>query len=122
LAHLRGAVRDYVAKTGRQVTFEWTMLNGVNDSPEDARELLAFLKGLKAFVNLIPGNPVPGLPFSASPRERCVAFQQILEQAGVKTTLRRENGGDIAAACGQLRAVQEAEEAGLQPSSRLLPS
>ena len=107
LAQLRNALRDYGAKTGRQVTFEWTLLDGVNDSAGDVRELLAFLKGLKAFVNLIPWNPVPELPFRASPRAACIAFQQGIEQAGVKTTLRRENGGDIAAACGQLRALQE---------------
>ena len=107
LAQLRDAVRDYGAKTGRQVTFEWTLLDGVNDTPGDVRELLAFLKGLKAFVNLIPWNPVPELPFRASTRANCLAFQQGLEHGGVKTTLRRENGGDIEAACGQLRALHD---------------
>ncbi len=107
LARLRDAVRDYGAKTGRQVTIEWTLLDGINDTPKDVQELLAFLKGLKAFVNLIPWNPVPDLPFRASLRANCIAFQQGLEQGGVKATLRRENGGDIAAACGQLRALHE---------------
>ena len=112
LAQLRDAVRDYGAKTGRQVTFEWTLLDGVNDTPGDVRELLAFVRGLKVFVNLIPWNPVAELPFRASSRANCLAFQQGLEQGGVKTTLRRENGGDIAAACGQLRAMNEPTDAG----------
>jgi 23S rRNA (adenine2503-C2)-methyltransferase len=73
------------------------------------RELLGFLRGLKAFVNLIPWNPVPELPFRTSPRTKCTAFLEGLEQGGVKATLRRENGGDIAAACGQLRAIQDGE-------------
>jgi 23S rRNA (adenine2503-C2)-methyltransferase len=110
LRQLRDALRDYGAKTGRQVTVEWTLLDDVNDGPGDVRELLAFLKGLKVFVNLIPWNPVPGLPFNASSRAKCVAFQEGLEQGGVKATLRRENGGDIAAACGQLRAMHEPAE------------
>ena len=111
LAQLRDAVRDYGAKTGRQVTMEWTLLDGVNDTPKDVQELLAFLRGLKTFVNLIPWNPVPELPFHSSSRANCIAFQQGLEQGGVKATLRRENGGDIAAACGQLRAQHESETA-----------
>ncbi len=107
LARLRDSVRDYGAKTGRQITIEWTLLDGVNDTPKDVRELLAFLRGLKAFVNLIPWNPVPGMPFLSSTRANCMNFLQGLEQGGVKATLRRENGGDIAAACGQLRAQHE---------------
>ena len=110
LAPLRGAVRDYGARTGRQVTFEWTLLDGVNDRVSDVRELLSFLKGLNAFVNLIPWNAVPGLPYRPSTRDKCLAFMQALEKGGVRATLRRENGGDISAACGQLRAEAVGEE------------
>ena len=106
LAALRNAVRDYGARTGRQVTFEWTLLDGVNDTPKDVRELLAFLKGLNAFVNLIPWNPVDELPFRPSSKANAAAFLRALEQGGVKATLRKEIGGDIAAACGQLQARQ----------------
>lgn len=109
LEKLREAVMDYNRRTGRQITFEWTLLADVNDGPEQARELAAFLRRLKAIVNLIPWNPVPGLPHAPATKKRCEAFQQMLEKAGVKATLRREKGGDIDAACGQLRGVVEDE-------------
>lgn len=105
LDRLREAVQEYTQKTGRQMTFEWTLLDGVNDTPDDVRELADYAKSLHAFVNLIPWNPVAGLPYRPSPRARCVAFQAGLARAGVKATLRREKGADIDAACGQLRAT-----------------
>lgn len=106
LDSLMGAVRDYCEKTGRQISFEWTLLRGVNDSMQHARELLSLAQGLKAFVNLIPYNRVEGLPYEPSPRETCDAFLQVLEDGGMKATFRRERGGDINAACGQLRIRQ----------------
>jgi 23S rRNA (adenine2503-C2)-methyltransferase len=85
----------------------------VNDSLKDAQELLDLAKGMKAFVNLIPYNRVAGLPYEASLPETSKAFVRRLEEGGMNATLRRERGGDIDAACGQLRARQiEAEEGG----------
>ncbi|MCC6491377.1 MAG: 23S rRNA (adenine(2503)-C(2))-methyltransferase RlmN [Candidatus Hydrogenedentes bacterium] len=100
---LMKAIRDYVERTGRQMTFEWTLLDGVNDSPQDAEELIGLATRVKAMVNLIPYNPVSGLGFSPPPLDRCQAFRDALEEAGVNATLRRERGQDIDAACGQLR-------------------
>lgn len=108
LARLREAVADYTATTGRQMTFEWTLLDGVNDRDQDIDELVAYLDGLKATVNLIPWNPVTGIPFAPSSRRRCEAFRDALERRGVTATLRRERGQDIDAACGQLRRIHAA--------------
>ena len=106
LAQLLDAARGYCQKTGRQLTFEWALMRGVNDSVRDARELVALMPGLKAAVNLIPYNRVEGLPYEPSTPEACRAFQSVVESAGIKATLRRERGGDIDAACGQLRTRQ----------------
>lgn len=106
LGRLREAIELYLSKTGRQITFEWTLLDGVNDSLDDARELVEYIGELKAVVNLIPWNPVPGMDFRPSPDSRCDAFLEALNTAGVKVTLRREKGQDIDAACGQLRSRQ----------------
>lgn len=103
LSELANSIRYYLDRTGRQVTFEWTLIDGVNDSPENAKELARFVQPLKAIVNLIPLNAVEGLEFRRPSDERCERFQQILERQGVRSTLRRERGGDINAACGQLR-------------------
>lgn len=100
---LMKAIRDYVEQTGRQMTFEWTLLDGVNDTPMDAEELIGLATRVKAMVNLIPYNPVSGLGFAPPPLDRCQAFRDALEEAGVNATLRRERGQDIDAACGQLR-------------------
>ncbi len=103
LAKLRDAILSYQARSDRQITFEWTLLHGVNDSLDDANALVLFARELKATVNLIPWNPVSGLPFSPSPREQCERFRDCLLIQGITTTLRREKGQDIEAACGQLR-------------------
>lgn len=108
LERLYEAIASYNEQTGRQITFEWTLLNEVNDRPEDAEELLRYMEGLKATVNLIPWNPVAELPYSPSPRRRCEAFRDRLVRAGVTTTLRAEKGQDIDAACGQLRRTHGA--------------
>ncbi len=106
LKRLMEAVRSYCETSGRQMTFEWTLIRGVNDSVQDARELLELTRGLKPFVNLIPYNRVEGLPYEPSPPDTCKAFLARLEAGGMSATLRRERGGDIDAACGQLRARQ----------------
>lgn len=103
LEKLLAAIESYIETSGRQMTFEWTLLEGVNDSAEDARRLIDIAKPLKAFVNLIPYNPVTGIPYRAPAIERCEVFAEMLKNAGVQATLRKERGQDINAACGQLR-------------------
>ncbi len=103
LAELRESIEYYILASGRQITFEWTLLEGVNDLPEHAKELAEFMDGLKATVNLIPYNPVEELDYKAPSRKRCEAFRDMLARKGVTATLRRERGQDISAACGQLR-------------------
>lgn len=106
LAELMAAVRDYAARTRRRVSIEYALIDGINDSPELARELAVLLEGLLCHVNLIPLNPTPGSPWQPSPRERVDAFQAMLEGAGIPTTVRMRRGIDIQAGCGQLRRRQ----------------
>lgn len=103
LAVLMEAVRDYIELTGRQITFEWVLLKEINDRIEDAKELAALAAPLKAFVNLIPWNAISDVQFETPSRRRCEVFRDILMNEGVSCTLRQERGGDIDAACGQLR-------------------
>ncbi|MHC5019513.1 MAG: dual-specificity RNA methyltransferase RlmN [Planctomycetota bacterium] len=104
------AADDYFRITGRRVTFEYVLLEGVNDAPAQAQELVELLDGRGTLVNLLPMNPVPGLPYRYPDQERVQAFTQVLEDAGVTFTLRRRRGDDIAAACGQLRLEAAGEE------------
>ena len=97
------ACRRYYAETSRRIHFEYAMINGVNDSEENAKELLRRLKGLPAHVNLIPLNHVEESPLKPSSRETVMKFQKILEDGGVAATVRRTLGSDIDASCGQLR-------------------
>ena len=97
------ACRDYYRITGRRISFEYAMIDGVNDREEDARLLLKRLKGLPAHMNLIPLNHVEESPLKPSSRKAVARFQQILEEGGVPATVRRTLGGDIDASCGQLR-------------------
>lgn len=97
------ACRDYQQETGRRVSFEYSMVNGVNDSPETARRLAQLIKGMGAHVNLIPINPVDGSPYSATDAANVKRFQTLLTELGVNATVRRRLGTDISAACGQLR-------------------
>jgi 23S rRNA (adenine2503-C2)-methyltransferase len=101
---LMAACERYVRKTNRKVFFEYVMLQGVNDSPECAQELARLMRGKLYHVNLIPYNTTPDGPFAGTADERIWAFAAILEEAGVPTTVRKNMGRDIAAACGQLRA------------------
>ncbi|WP_046230612.1 23S rRNA (adenine(2503)-C(2))-methyltransferase RlmN [Paenibacillus algorifonticola] len=98
------ACRYYLAKTGRRITFEYALIGGVNDRPEHAQELADVLQGLLCHVNLIPVNHVPERNYVRTPREDIFEFQRILEKNKINATIRREQGHDIAAACGQLRA------------------
>ncbi|CAM3948492.1 23S rRNA (adenine(2503)-C(2))-methyltransferase RlmN [Paenibacillus alkaliterrae] len=98
------ACHHYIAKTGRRITFEYALIGGVNDRPEHAQELAEVLEGMLCHVNLIPVNHVPERNYVRTPREDIFEFQRVLERNKVSVTIRREQGHDIAAACGQLRA------------------
>ena len=100
---LIAACRRYYQATSRRISFEYAMIHGVNDSVENAKELLRRLKGLPAHFNLIPLNHVEESPLKPSTRAAVAAFQKTLEDGGVTATVRRTLGGDIDASCGQLR-------------------
>ena len=97
-----GACRYYVEQTRRRITFEWALIDGVNDTPEQARALAARLTGLLCHVNAIPLNPTTGYSGKATSQPRALAFKAVLEHAGVPCTVRLRRGIDIAAGCGQL--------------------
>lgn len=99
-----GAV--YFQKTGRRVSYEYALFHGVNDHADHARELAKQLRGQNCHVNLIPANPIPGGRYKASPKAAVQGFLNILRERRIQATLRRSFGGDIAAACGQLRRRQ----------------
>jgi 23S rRNA (adenine2503-C2)-methyltransferase len=107
LKELVAACEDYQGQKGRMLTFEYILIAGVNDSPEQARLLAALAKKLFAKVNLIPYNKVEGLPWERPVEKVCEAFLAVLEKQKVPATLRREKGHDIDAACGQLRLKTE---------------
>ena len=111
LEQLIPACRRYQKETGRRISFEYSMVRGVNDSDEMAQKLANLIKGMGAHVNLIPINPVDGSPYSATDDANVHRFQQKLESLGVNATVRRRLGTDISAACGQLRRedAQQAE-------------
>jgi 23S rRNA (adenine2503-C2)-methyltransferase len=109
LAKLLPAVKGFTEKHGRMVTLEFILIDGVNDSLDQARKLRDIALDLHAHVNLIPYNTVGGLPWKRPSGARQLAFAEILERSGVSVTLRREKGHDIAAACGQLRLKTERE-------------
>ena len=100
---LLSACRRYYQKTGRRISFEYAMIDGVNDTPEAAKLLVRRLKGLSAHVNMIPLNHVEESPLKPSTKQNVARFQKILEDAGIPATVRRSLGGDIDASCGQLR-------------------
>ena len=110
VAQLIAACRRYQQTTGRRVSFEYSMVRGVNDSPATAKELAALIRGMGAHVNLIPINPVGGSPYSATDAENVKRFQTLLTDLGVNATVRRRLGTDISAACGQLRREEAARE------------
>jgi len=104
LAALMDACRTYLDAKHRRLSFEWALIDGVNDRPSDAGELAALARPLAAHVNLIPLNPTPGYPATGTPPARVRAFRSALASLGVNATVRRNRGVDIAAACGQLAA------------------
>ncbi len=110
LEELMEAVRYYTKKTGRRVSFEYGLMSGENDSVEVAEELSALIKGIKCHVNLIPVNYVPERDYIRTSRSKIFAFEKTLKKNGINVTIRREQGSDIDAACGQLRAKERSEE------------
>jgi 23S rRNA (adenine2503-C2)-methyltransferase len=114
LRYLPYAPRDFV-------TFEYVMLDEVNDRPEHARRLVTIAREVPCKLNLIPFNPFPGTGFRTSPRERIVAFRQTLMDAGVTTTIRKTRGDDIDAACGQL-AGQVQDRIKRRLATRVVPA
>ena len=108
LAELMRACREVPLPRRKRITFEYVMLDGVNDADADARRLVRLLHGLRAKVNLIPFNPFPESGFAPSPRARLGRFQAILREHGLNATVRESRGRDIQAACGQLAAARPA--------------
>lgn len=103
LDELMDACKYYVDKTNRRITFEYSLIDGINDLKENALELCNLLKGILCHVNLIPINVVKERDYKKSRKERVASFKEILESRGINATVRRELGSDIDAACGQLR-------------------
>ena len=103
IEELMEACRYFFQKTGRRITFEYSLADGVNDSEQDAKELIALVKGMNCHVNLIPINPVEELEFQGSVKKVAEKFKNKLEKSRINVTIRREMGRDIDGACGQLR-------------------
>jgi 23S rRNA (adenine2503-C2)-methyltransferase len=115
LEELIEACRRFPVARRSRITFEYVMLAGVNDTPEDARRLVRLLNGLRAKVNLLPLNEAPGIPFNR-PSDECVdAFAAILAERGLTVSVRKSRGRDIRAACGQLLV----EGMGRSPAQKL---
>lgn len=107
LQDLMQACREYVAITNRRLTFEWALIQGVNDSQSDAQELAALIRGLLCHVNIIPLNPTKEFEGQATTAERAKLFKQTLETSGISCTIRLRRGIDIQAGCGQLAAKHQ---------------
>jgi 23S rRNA (adenine2503-C2)-methyltransferase len=107
LEMLMAAARAYPLRTREWITFEYVLLGGVNDGPENAKEVTELLRGMRCKVNLIALNPGPGIEFTTPDADRVAIFQKILREAGVPAFVRRPRGRDIYAACGQLKRTVE---------------
>ena len=108
IATLLGALREYPRlSNSERITFEYVMLDGVNDSDDDARRLVRLIAGIPAKINLIPFNEWPGAPYRRSPPGRIRAFADIVHKAGYASPVRTPRGEDIMAACGQLKSETE---------------
>jgi 23S rRNA (adenine2503-C2)-methyltransferase len=111
LEKLMAAAREFPLRNRERITFEYVLLNGVNDETSNAREVVELLRGLRSKVNLIALNPGPGIEFSTPAENRVRAFQEILMKAGIPAFVRRPRGRDIFAACGQLKRTVEIAKA-----------
>lgn len=101
------ACHEYTIRTNRQITFEYLLADGLNAYPEQAKQLALLLKGMICKVNLIPLNPIPEFPYKRPSYKNITVFQRILRQNGIAATVRFSRGGDISAACGQLRRMRQ---------------
>ena len=110
IGDIMDAVRDYIAKTNRRVTFEYILLKGVNDSEECAIKLVNLLKGVNCYVNLIPYNETSHIEYKTSPKVTINRFYDILKEGNINVTIRREFGSKVSAAWGQLRSEQIGKE------------
>jgi 23S rRNA (adenine2503-C2)-methyltransferase len=108
LKSLFGVLKNISLPPRRRFTFEYVMLDGVNDTPEDARRLIKLLRDIPSKVNLIPFNPVEGIEFRRPSQDKVLKFQKILTDAHITALIRKSKGEDIMAACGQLRAEYSA--------------
>ena len=111
VAEVVAAAREHSQATGRRISYEVTMIGGVNDTPADAEALVELLRGDHAHVNLIPMNPVAHTPWTASPMPVIEGIAATLREAGIQTTIRRNRGQEVGAACGQLAAERAGEPA-----------
>jgi len=119
IAELLKACRNYPGvSNARRITFEYVMLKDVNDSDQDARDLVRLLKGIPAKINLIPFNPWPGSAYECSDWDRIEAFAEIINRAGYASPVRTPRGRDILAACGQLKSESEKERASVRLARR----
>jgi len=118
LAELLDACEEYCARKNQRITFEFILIEGINDSLEQATALGKIARGLDAKINCIPYNPVEGLAWKRPSLRRQDAFMAALDRTGADATIRREKGGDIDAACGQLR-LQVSREAGINPTAKI---
>jgi 23S rRNA (adenine2503-C2)-methyltransferase len=107
LKALMDAARSFPLRTRERLTFEYVLLDQVNDSVENAREVVELVRGIRAKVNLIALNPGPGIAFATPDQQRVLGFQQVLVGAGIPAYIRRPRGRDIYAACGQLKRTAE---------------
>ncbi len=107
LEKLMAAARDFPLRNRERLTFEYVLLDEVNDSAQNAREVVELIRGMRAKVNLIALNPGPGIAFQTPSEQRVLAFQNILVAAGIPAFIRRPRGRDIFAACGQLKRTSE---------------
>lgn len=104
LNELMESIKEYISKTNRRVTFEYIMLEGINDSEKEAKQLVKLLKGINCYVNLIPYNETDNIGFKRTKEWKILKFYDILKSNKINTTIRKEFGGTVDAACGQLRA------------------
>ena len=107
LNELIESIKEYIKETNRRVTFEYIMLENINDTPECAKELSNLLKNLNCYVNLIPYNETENIGFKRTKKMQILAFYDILKKNGINVTIRKEFGSKVDAACGQLRANQK---------------
>ena len=107
LKDLMVTLKEYIKRTGRRLTFEYIMLDGINDSKECALELSKLIKGMNAYVNLIPYNESSNILYKRSKKDKILSFYDIIKKEGINVTIRREYGSNISAACGQLRSKKE---------------